>query len=121
MAKENYSKARLAEGNGDFQDVHDVSWQADDGIQQLSTLRRNPSGEVQGKRSSTITYKMWISEDGFERDILGQWNKFKRVQLRLKIPGKTITQTGRYSKPQITNNVDGAIEFQITHVGTVSF
>lgn len=122
MSKEfsDYPKGRLSQGSGDLIDVFDITQENEDGEETVSTLRNNPAGSTSGKRKSTLTFKSALSEVGFERDFFDKWRKREVVQLRLKVPGKTITQTGRYTKPKITSNVDGFIEFEISHIGKMN-
>lgn len=112
-----YPKGRFALGAGDLIDVFDVSGQMEDGETVVSTLRRNPGGSTGGKRLANCTFKSAISEEGFERDFMGKWQKRVVVQGRLKVSGLTFTFKGRFTKPQIMSNVDSFVEFQITIIG----
>lgn len=115
-----YPKARCALGAGDLMDCYDVNGSAEDGEKSVATLRRNPGGSTGGARSGNVTLKSAISEEGFERDWMGKWRKREVVQLRIKVPGLTWVFTGRLTKPTITSNVDGFIDFQISLVAALS-
>ena len=114
-----YPKARVGMGSGDLVDVYDVSGQLEDGEQTVSTLRSNPGGSTGGKRSAKLTFKSAISEEGFERDYFGMWAKRKVVQMRLKVPGRTISFIGRLTSPSLSNNTDTFIDNTWTLVGRV--
>jgi hypothetical protein len=114
---QDYPKARLSLGPGDLIDVYDVNGTWEDGEKIVATLRANPSGSVGGTRSFSLTFKSAISANGFERDFLGPYEKRKVQRLRLKLPGKTIVATGRFTKPSITSNVDNFIDFSIGIIG----
>lgn len=115
-----YPKARFALGAGDLIDVYDVSLQVEDGETAVTTLRRNPGGSTGGKRVSKCTFKSALSEEGFERDWMGKWRKREVVKGRLKVPGLTFAVTGRLTQPQVMNNTDSFIDFQITIIGAPS-
>jgi len=121
MAAENdfpdYPKGQAALGSGDLIDVNDVNLAFEDGEKVVSTLRANPAGSTHGAKSVTATFKSQISSAGFERDYMGKYRKREVVQLRLKVPGLVFTITGRFTKPQITSNVDNQIEFSLSIIG----
>ncbi len=116
-----FPKARAAFGAGDLQDVYDTNLAITDGRKLLSTLRRNPAGWTDGSRSTNCTLKSFISEEGFERSWLKKWKSGEIVQIRLKVPGQTITIEGVLTNPVLTSNVDNGIDFSISILGAVSF
>lgn len=116
-----FPKGRVAFGSGDLQDVYDGNLAIEDGRKLVSTLRKNPAGWTEGERSSNLTFKSAIGADGFERDWLKKWQKGENVQIRLKLPGKTVTIEGVLTKPVVTTNVANFIDFQISVLGAVSF
>jgi hypothetical protein len=120
---EDYPKGQLSLQGGELQDVFDVQCAFEDGETEVHTFRGKgqPSGSTGGKRKCTVTFKAAISQAGFERDYLGNWHKRKVLNGRLKVPGKTVSITGRLSKPSITSNIDNFIEFSVTLSGKYSF
>jgi len=112
-----YPKGRMSQGSGDLLDVFDVSQGWEDGRKLMSTLRANPAGWTDGSRVDTMTFKSGISQYGFERDWLKKWEKGEEVELRFKVPGKTLTMVGPLTKPKITSNRDNWIEFEISCIG----
>jgi hypothetical protein len=124
MSKE-YSdcpKAKISVQGGELQDCYDISLVYEDGETTVHTFKNKgeASGSTGGKRKTTLTWKSAIPETGFERDYMGNWRKRKVVNARVKIPGKTFSVTGRLTKPQIVNNIDGFIEFAVTLEGKSS-
>jgi hypothetical protein len=123
MSKEynDFPKAKVSFAGGELQDCHDVSVNYEDGETTVHTFKNGgeANGSHSGKRKCTMTWKA-ISEAGFERDYMGNWRKRKVVNARVKVPGKTHSCTGRLTKPQITSNVDGFIEFTVTLEGKSS-
>lgn len=125
MADENdfpdYPKGRCALGPGDLIDVFDWSFEGEDGETIVATIRANPSGSTFGKRSGKLTIQSAIGHAGFERDWFGKWQKREVVELRLKVPGITITVTGRLTQPRVTGNVDNFINFTVSVIGKPTF
>ena len=119
MSKEfaDYPKGRFAVGGGDLNDAYDIALMLEDGETVVSTIRKNPAGSTGGKRKAEVTFKSAISEDGFERDYMANYQKRKVIQGRLKVPGKTFVIEGRFSQPQINSNVDNFVDFSIKLVG----
>lgn len=116
-----YPKGRVALGAGDLIDVFDWGFEGEDGETIVATIRQNPGGSTFGKRSGKMNLQCAISHAGFERDWLGKWQKREVVEIRLKIPGITITVVGRLTQPRITGNVDNFITFTIAVIGKPSF
>lgn len=106
---EDYPKARIAVEGGELQDSYDINCAFTDGETLVHTHRNNgqPSGSTGGKRSCKVTWKSSISKAGFERDYLGNWERRKVVQTRIKLPGKTITVTGRLKDLNFTSPSPG--------------
>jgi len=115
-----YPKGRISMGAGDLVDVFDIGHKYEVGEELVHTIRKNPAGSTGGKRKSEITFKAAIPAEGFERDYHGKAVKREKFQLRLKLPGKTITQVGRLSIVESHTSVDGFIEFTATHIGKMS-
>lgn len=120
---EDYPKGQIAIQGGELQDAYDISLAFEDGEQTVHTLRANGMavGSTGGKRKCDVTFKSSISRAGFERDYLGNWHKRKVIQGRVKVPGKVVVVTGRFTKPQLTSNSDNFVEFTITLSGKYSF
>lgn len=112
-----YPKARVAFGSGDLIDVIDYNLAYEDGEKVVSTLRQNPGGSTHGSRSCRLDLTLAQSEAGYERDFWGKYKKREVVQLRLKVPGKVHTITGRFTQPKVAGNVDDFIKFNISVIG----
>jgi hypothetical protein len=123
MSEQNlrYPKAKAAFGAGDLQDVYDVNLANTDGRKLVATLRRNPAGWTEGARSTNLTLKSAISEEGFERSYLKKWQKGDTVQIRVKVPGQTLVVEGVLTNPIVTSNVDNFIDFTISLLGAFGF
>lgn len=117
-----YPKGQIAYNGGNLQDAYDIQTKLEDGETDVHTLRNNgmASGSHGGKRKGEVTFKSAVSQAGFERDYLGAWHKRKVVNIRVKVPGKTISITGRLRSPSWSSNVDGFIDFTVTIGGKYS-
>lgn len=114
-----YPKLRMAIGAGDLIDVYDVSLSWEDGKKSVSTLRQPRSGHTVGSTEVKVTFKSYISEEGFERDYFGPYQRDEQINAKVKLPGgTTIGIVGTYTQPRITGNVDGAVEFEMSMIGS---
>lgn len=120
---DDYPKGKIALEGGELQDAYDINLAFTDNETSVHTFRGNgqPSGSTGGKREAKCTFKSAISKAGFERDYLGNWHKRKVIQLRVKLPGKTVTITGRLTEPSVTSNVDGFVDFSCSLKGKYTF
>jgi len=48
---------------------------------------------------------------------MGRYKKREVTNVRVKVPGKTFSITGRYQTPSFTSNVDGFVDFSIACKG----
>jgi hypothetical protein len=120
---EDYPHGKIAVEGGELQDAYDISCTFEDSEKDVHTFRNGgqPSGSVGGHRRLTVTFKSKISRTGFERDFLGNWNRRKVIQVKVKVPGKTITCTGRFRNPSFTTTSESEVDFAITHAGKFAF
>lgn len=116
-----YPKGTVAQGAGDCIDVFDWGFDGEDGEKIVATLRQNPAGSTFGTKSGKLNITSAISHAGFERDWFGKWEKREVVELRLKLPGITITITGRLTTPSLTGSIDDFVKFKITCLGRPRF
>lgn len=116
---EDYPKGHIAVEGGELQDAYDLNLVFEDGETDVHTFGGGgeAKGSTSGKKKGTLTFKSAISEAGFERDYFGRYKKRKVTNVRVKVPGKSISITGRYRSPSITSNVDGFIDFSIVIAG----
>lgn len=121
MGDLNYPKGKLAIEGGELQDVTNVDVSFEDGAKTVHTKRNNgkASGVVSGTKSCTVSFTMAISEEGFERDFLGKWDKEESIEARFKFPGGlTIVVNGKYTKPSAKGPIDSFVEFNISIIGS---
>jgi len=116
-----FPKGHVALGAGDLIDVFDWGFEGGDGEKIVATIRANPAGSTFGTRSGKLNISAAISHAGFERDWFGKWTKREVVEIRLKLPGLTITVTGRLTQPRVTGNVDDFVKFMVAVIGRPTF
>ena len=121
MAEEQkiYPRGYIAMGSGDLIDVTDVKIDISDGTKQVHTLRQKGAGVTQGVEESTITFNIVIGEDGEEADWLKLVKKNEIKQLRMKLPGRTITANGKFNAASYELPLDDAIKLGMTFVGHI--
>jgi hypothetical protein len=115
-----YPKGRIALGNGDLYDVENVKITIKNGAKLKHTLRRSPSGVVKGVLESELNFEGIVSEAGYERDYIGKILNGTVTQLRIKVPGETITFTGVPTERSQELPLDDAIKFTVNWIGAVS-
>ena len=117
MSKEylDYPKASVSFQGGELMDNFEVSIERDVGEQTVHTFRNKGEacGSTSGKQKTTVTLKNAIPETGMERDYFGNLRKRKVLNVRVKVPGKTISITGRMNKLSMSSAVDGFISLDI--------
>ena len=116
---EDYPKGQIAVEGGELKDAYDINVTFEDGETTVHTFQDGgmAKGSTGGKRACTITFKSAISNTGFERDYMGRYKKRKVTNVRVKVPGKTFSVTGRYMTPSFTANTDNFIDFSIALKG----
>lgn len=113
-----FSKAFLAQGNGDLVLVTNYSSKLSNGAKQKHTLRQAGAGITMGVTEAEITFDFLIGENGFERDYVRAIQRGQLVQLRSKVPGGAVlTYNGAYSNLQMDMPLDDAVKGTVTFIG----
>src|SRR6185436_8097716 len=105
-----FPKGQIAMGNGDLVDVYNVKHEITNNAKQIHTLRRKGAGMTLGTEETTVTFEATVSEDGPERDYLKAIKRGLIRQLRIKIPGETLTINGMATKRSLELPLDDAIK-----------
>lgn len=118
--QEFFSKAFIAQGNGDLTKVTNLSVSLANGGKQVHTLRKPGAGVTIGPPESEISFDFVIGEDGFERDYVRDVQRGTIRQLRVKTPGGgVLTHNGIYTKVSIDGPLDDAVKGSCTFVGAL--
>lgn len=112
-----YPRGAIAMGNGDLFDVTDVKVDTTNGAKQIHTLRKKGSGISMGVEETKVSFNAVVSEDGPERDYLRIVKNGTIKQLRIKIPGETLTVEGTADSRSLELPLDGAIKYSINFIG----
>jgi hypothetical protein len=114
-----YPRGQIAMGNGDLIDVTNVKLDHSNGAKQVHTIRQKGAGITLGVEESTTSFDAVVSEDGPERDYMKMLKRGDIKQIRLKIPGETITINGTVSARSLEIPLDDAIKYSITFIGHI--
>jgi hypothetical protein len=110
-----YPRGAIAMGNGDLMSVTNVTFGLNNNAKQVHTLRSEGDGIFFGPQETTISFNFVVNEEGQERDFITMCQKKQIKQLRIKVPGKTITTNGAVRNVNIEfavdNEVGGSVEF----------
>lgn len=115
-----YPRGQIALGSGDLVDVTNIKITHTNGATQVHTIRKAGAGISLGVEECTITYDAVISEDGQERDYFKAVKKGTILQLRVKIPGETMTVNGVYNSRDFELPLDAPIKLSLSFVGAMS-
>lgn len=112
-----FPRGRIALGSGDLFQVTNVSVNHTNNGKLLHTLRRKGAGTVLGTEESTVDYDAIIDEDGSERDYFKDVKRGTERQLRMKVPGETITVNGIYTTRAFELPLDAEIKLSLSFIG----
>ena len=113
-----YSKARIAMASGDLMQGTNLKVSTDNSAKTVPTLRRpRGAGVTVGEEKTSVSFDFVIDDDGAERDYIKDLRTGKIRQLRVKVPGETITVNGVIKKRDLDGNVDDAIKGSVEFVG----
>lgn len=115
-----YPRARVALDNGDLVDVTNVKLDSTNNAKLVHTLRRSPAGVVLGNHETTVSMDVAVSEEGLEREYLDMVRTGTVKQVRLKVPGKTLTVEGKFSDFGIEGPVDAEIKTTLKFIGKLT-
>ena len=112
-----FEHARIALGNGDLVDVTNLNYSLSDGSKQVHTLRQKGAGWTQGIEETTVTFDAVVGENGEEADWVTYVKFNLKQQIRIKIPGRTITVNGKFNSLTIDGPLDSEIKESLTFIG----
>ncbi len=112
-----YPRGQIALASGDLIDVVSVKVSHTNNAKQVHTIRQKGAGIALGTEETTVSYEAVVSEDGQERDYFKLVKKGTIVQLRIKIPGETITVQGAYTSRDFDLPLDDAIKLSLNFIG----
>lgn len=117
MADLIYPRGQIALGSGDLIDVTNVKVSHTNNGKQVHTIRRRSAGVTLGNEECTVSYDCAISEEGQERDYFTLVKKGIISQLRIKIPGETMTVEGIYTTRDFELPLDSEIKLSLNFIG----
>lgn len=115
-----YPKGRIAMGAGDLMDVESIKTNIKNNAKLKHTIRRSPSGVVMGTKEGSCSFDAILSEKGYERDYVSAILNGTIKQIRIKVPGETVTMSGVFTERDNDIPLDDAIKYSIQFIGKVT-
>jgi hypothetical protein len=112
-----FPRGFIAMGNGDLIQVTNIKVDHVNNAKQVHTIRKKGAGIVLGTEETTVSFDAVVDEDGSERDYLKMLKSGEIKQVRVKVPGETISVNGVVSSLSKELPLDGEIKFSITFIG----
>lgn len=112
-----YPRGRAAFGAGDLVDVTNIKIDTTNNAKQVHTIRRRGAGFTLGTEETTVTFDLVVSEHGEERDWIDAMKRGLVKQIRLKLPGRTMTINGTVKQVSTDMPIDDAIKQSVTFIG----
>lgn len=112
-----YPKGAIATDGGDLIQVTNIKYTHKNGAKQVHTIRKKGAGITLGNEESTISYDTVVDSAGQERDYYLAVKKGLIKQLRIKVPGETITVNGVYESRDFDLPLDDAIKLSLSFIG----
>ena len=112
-----FPRGQLSLGAGDLVQVTNVSFTFNRNTKLKHSLKRSPSGKVQGNRELSGKFDVEIDEDGPERDYFSRVDSGEEVNMRLKLPGLTKNVVGVLSSLDGEMPLDDACKLTVNWVG----
>ena len=112
-----YPRGFIAMENGDLIQVTNIKVDHVNNAKQVHTIRKKGAGIVFGVEETTVSFDSVVDEEGPERDYLGMLKNGELKQIRLKVPGDTISVNGAVSALSKELPLDDTIKFSITFIG----
>jgi hypothetical protein len=112
-----FPRGSIAMGTGDLIDVTNIKVDHVNNAKQVHTIKQKGAGVTLGVEETTVSFDAVVSEDGPERDYLELLRAGTFKQIRIKIPGETISVNGVVSALSKELPLDAEIKFSITFIG----
>lgn len=112
-----FPRGWIAMGNGDLIQVTNVKIDHTNNAKQVHTIRRKGAGITLGVEETSVSFDAVVDEGGSERDYLKMLKQGQIKQLRVKVPGETLTITGTVSALSKELPLDSEIKYSITFIG----
>lgn len=115
-----YPRGRIALGSGDLIEVTNVKVTHTNNAKQVHTMARKGAGITFGVEETSITFDIVISENGPERAWARLVKRGTISQVRIKVPGETMTVNGAFQSRDFELPLDDAIKLTMTFIGAMA-
>lgn len=117
MGEKVYPRGRIATGSGDLIDVTNVKVTTTNNAKQVHTIVQKGAGITRGVEETNVSFDSVVGEDGQERDYYTLVKTGRITQLRIKIPGETMTVEGAYKTRDFELPLDDSIKLSMEFIG----
>jgi hypothetical protein len=115
--QEIFPRGYIAMGGSDLVTATNIKVDTKNNSKQVHTLRVKGAGITQGNEETTVTFDCVVGEFGEEADWFKAIKKGTIKQIRVKIPGRTITVNGAFTDISVDIPLDGEIKESLTFIG----
>lgn len=112
-----YPRGRIALDNGDLMDVTNIKFDHTNNAKQVHTIRKKGAGITMGVEESTVSFDIVVSEDGLERNYINMVKRGRIKQVRIKVPGETMTINGVFKDQSYDIPLDDSIKLTMNFIG----
>lgn len=117
MGDKVYPRGRIATGSGDLIDVTNIKVNTTNNAKQVHTIIQKGAGVTLGVEETTVSFDSVVGEDGQERDYFFLVKSGRIGQVRIKIPGETMTVEGAYKTRDFELPLDDSIKLSLEFIG----
>jgi hypothetical protein len=121
MPTEFFPRGFVASGSGELKHAKDIKISYKNNAALVHTNAASPAGYVLGTYEGTASYTSPIGSEGQDLDSLKKTKKGEAIQLRFKVPGKTITISGVSTGVDFDMPVDKEITESLEFIGEIDF
>lgn len=112
-----FPHARISLDNGDLFYCTNVKYSLTNNAKLVHTLRQKGVGTVQGTEDTTVDIESAVGENGEEIDGVAYVKRHVIKQIRIKIPGRTITVNGSFTSYSMDGALDSEIKVSLSFIG----
>ncbi len=115
-----FPRGRLATKSGELVKITNVKLDSTNNAKQIHTMKTKGAGVTLGVEEHTLSFDLVVGEEGEERDWYEQMKKGSINQVRVKVPGRTITIEGTVKTIGLELPLDDSIKQSIQIIGAMT-
>ncbi len=114
---ERYPRGYISMGVGDLVSAANIKVSTKNDAKTVPTLRDKKGGICLGNEETTVNFSSVVGEFGEEADWFKAVKEGTIKQIRVKIPGRTITVNGAFTQIDVDIPNDGPITEELSFLG----